>query len=155
MNSAALWADLLRPLPRWANFGAPISRTLKARVKASLLGDGPGQVRCLRVLRLALDFGQADPIELITTLLNASGTADPESLRSVYSIPSNRLIAAPQGEPVQRLDARNAAPRDVLEQALLLGLCTRNLYDPARPVLWTTTSLTRAVELFDPAGFYS
>ena len=43
----------------------------------------------------------------------------------------------------------------VLEQALLLGLCTAYQYDPARPVLWTRASLTRRVELYEPAGFYA
>ena len=45
--------------------------------------------------------------------------------------------------------------RDVLEQALMLGLCTAQIFDADRPVLWTETSLTRAVELFDPVGFYA
>jgi hypothetical protein len=35
-----------------------------------------------------------------------------------------------------------------------LGLCTRHLFDPSRPVLWTRSSVTRALELFDPVGFY-
>ena len=48
------------------------------------------------------------------------------------------------------------APDDeVLRHALLLGLCTAFQFDPARPVLWTRASLTRRVELFEPAGFYS
>ena len=37
----------------------------------------------------------------------------------------------------------------------MLGLCTTQVFDPDRPVLWTTTSLTRFVELFDPRGFYA
>jgi hypothetical protein len=37
----------------------------------------------------------------------------------------------------------------------MLGLCTAHIFDPERPVLWTLNSVTRAVELFDPAGFYS
>jgi hypothetical protein len=40
-------------------------------------------------------------------------------------------------------------------RALLLGLCTAYQYDPARPVLWTRASLTRRVELYEPAGFYA
>ena len=43
----------------------------------------------------------------------------------------------------------------VLREALLLGLCTAWQYDPARPVIWTRASLTRHVELHDPAGFYA
>ena len=47
------------------------------------------------------------------------------------------------------------ADDSILEQALLLGLCTAFQYDPARPVLWTRASLTRRVELYEPAGFYA
>jgi len=43
----------------------------------------------------------------------------------------------------------------ILRQALLLGLCTSFQYDPSRPVLWTRASLTRRVELYEPAGFYA
>ena len=45
-------------------------------------------------------------------------------------------------------------PDDALYQALVLGLCTPWRYDPGRPVLWTRTSLTRQLELFDGGGFY-
>jgi hypothetical protein len=44
---------------------------------------------------------------------------------------------------------------DALYQALVLGLCTAWCYDPRRPVLWTRTSLTRQLELFDGRGFYA
>jgi hypothetical protein len=37
----------------------------------------------------------------------------------------------------------------------MLGLCTNQIFDPGRPVLWTATSLTRTVELFDQRGFYA
>ena len=50
---------------------------------------------------------------------------------------------------------RDGPEREVLEQALLLGLCTAQLFDATRPVLWTHASLTRGLELFDPEGFYA
>ena len=49
----------------------------------------------------------------------------------------------------------HATDESILEQALLLGLCTAFQYDPARPVLWTRASLTRRVELYEPRGFYA
>lgn len=143
------------PPPLRANSGGPASRTRRARISSSLLGDGPGRVCCGRVCRLGLDFGPTDPVEWVTGLLRACGAAGPEALRAAFPLPAGRLIAAPQAEPAARLDARAAPPREVLEQALLLGLCTSDLFDPARPVLWTTRSLTRALELFEPAGFYA
>ena len=47
------------------------------------------------------------------------------------------------------------APDDALFQALVLGLCTPWRYDPGRPVLWTRTSLTRQLELFNGQEFYA
>ena len=49
----------------------------------------------------------------------------------------------------------DADPKKVLRQALLLGLCTTVLYDPERPVLWTRSSLSRCLELYDGGGFYA
>ncbi len=141
--------------PLWANSGGPASRTRKERVQATLLGRDRGHVRCPRVLRVALWFDLLDAVEVMTTMLRKQGFSDPEELRREFSIPSQRLIASVLPENTQRVDARYAEPRIVLEQALLLGLCTQHLYDPARPVLWTTASLRRGLELFDPAGFYA
>ena len=50
---------------------------------------------------------------------------------------------------------KTLVPVDALYQALVLGLCTPWRYDPDRPVLWTRTSLTRQLELFDGRGFYA
>ena len=54
-----------------------------------------------------------------------------------------------------RVPVESASDDAVLEQALLLGLCTAFQYDPARSVLWTRASLTRCVEMHDAAGFYA
>lgn len=150
--------DALR-WPCLTNSGGPSSRTRIERVSATLLGDRTGHVRCPRVYRLGLhfppDLEPADPVDYLSRLLSAHGYEGPESLRRSFAIPTCRLIAAPlTGHPAP-LDVRTSPPRDVLEQALLLGLCTRHLFDPARPVLWTTASLGRRLELFDPAGFYA
>jgi hypothetical protein len=128
-------------------------------VSATLLGSRTGHVRCPRVYRLGLHFAPdlepADPVDHLFRLLAAQGYDGPEALRRSFAIPTCRLIAAPlTGDPAP-LDVRASSPQEVLEQALLLGLCTRHLYDPARPVLWTTASLERRLELFDPAGFYA
>jgi hypothetical protein len=72
----------------------------------------------------------------------------------MFSLPETRLICTPQWEPAARIAVTESSHRAVLEQALMLGLCTAQLFDPARPVMWTFASLTRTLELFDPAGFY-
>lgn len=145
--------------PRWANSGGPSSRTRVERVTSSLLGRDTGQVRCPRLYRLGLRFAAdltpPDPVDYLTRLLAAHGHLDPEALRGRFTIPPIRLLALPFSGPEEGLDVATAPPHQVLEQALLLGLCTRHLYDPARPVLWTTASLGRKLELFDPAGFYA
>jgi len=144
------------PPPLWLNSGGPSSRTRKERIQATLLGREEGHVRCPRILRIGLRFDPlADAVGLMTKILRKQGLRDPESLRDAYAIPGGRLIATPLAATAPRLDARYDEPRAVLEQALLLGLCTAHLYDPGRPVLWTTASLRRGLELFDPAGFYA
>jgi hypothetical protein len=74
-----------------------------------------------------------------------------EILRKSIEIPDKRYICRPYLHPECRLDA---APAEVFRNALILGLCTAQMFDPERPVIWTRASLTRVVELFDPAGFY-
>jgi hypothetical protein len=46
-------------------------------------------------------------------------------------------------------------PEVVLEQALVLGLSTKSLFDPTRPVIWTRASLTRRLNLYEVEGFYA
>jgi hypothetical protein len=136
------------------NTGGPSSRTRKERLNASLLGNDEGTIRCPRVTRLALEFGSVDPVRALHRLLRAEGLGHPEELRELFAAPQEPCICLPDSAP-RKLAVRDAEPKDVLHQALLLGLCTAHAYDPARPVLWTRTSLTRCLELFDAEGFYA
>ena len=106
-------------------------------------------------LPISIDFEGKWPLAVLLRLLAKVGVAGPEALRTLYAIPDRRLLGRPLPPGAPRISAVEAPPERVLEQALLLGLCTRNLYDPARPVLWTEASLTRGIELFDPRGFYA
>jgi hypothetical protein len=141
--------------PLWLNSGGPMSRTRTERVRDSLVGRGVGHVRCPSVHRLALAFEGEDPVDVMHELLGRHGLSSPEDLRAKFRVPAVRLIATPLPPATPRLDARTGPAPDVLLQALMLGLCTQHLYDPARPVLWTAASLGRALELFDPRGFYA
>lgn len=143
------------PPPVLLNSGGPSSRTRKAHVRATLLGRDRGHIRCPRVHRLALWFDLLDPLEVMSGLMSREGFSSAEEIRGEFAIPGSRLLATPLPEHAQRLDARYEDPRKVLEQALMLGLCTQHMYDPERPVLWTRASLRRGLELFDPAGFYA
>ena len=144
------------PHERLANSGGPMSRTRSERIASTLLGRDDGAIRCPRSLRLGLAFPRrADPVKAIETLLRSNGYGSAEDLRDAFALPEGRLICRPLEPNAPRLAVRGGPEREVLEQALLLGLCTAQLFDAARPVLWTHASLTRGLELFDPAGFYA
>jgi len=142
--------------PMLANIGGPMSRTRTECVSSSILGKDDGSIRCPRIIRLGLKFKpRADPLNVLGKILDAEGFTSPEELRDEFMIPSGRLICRPCKDESIRIDVAMSDTRLVLEQALLLGLCTAQLFDSLRPVLWTGTSVTRALELFDPAGFYA
>lgn len=153
-SSASL--DRFNSYVRLANSGGPMSRTRSEHIASTLLGRDQGAIRCPRSLRLGLSFpSRADPVKAIEKLLRSNGFGSAEDLRDKFPLPEGRLICRPLEPKASRLAVRGGPEREVLEQALLLGLCTAQLFDPGRPVLWTQTSLTRGLELFDPAGFYA
>ena len=132
-----------------------MSRTRSMRIASSLLGQEKGHVRCPRIIRLGLRFpGGVDPVVYATAALEEQGYSHPEDLRDRF-VPPDRSYVCRSAPPDARLDVATARAEDVLRQALMLGLCTAHRYDPLRAVLWTQASLTRALELFDPEGFYA
>jgi hypothetical protein len=140
----------------YANSGGPSSRQRTQTISSSILGRDDGFVRCPRVIRLGLVFDEgADPVTVLVNFLAEEGYGGPEALRDEFSLPEERLICRPLAMRQDLLVVRHAPRSRILWQALMLGLCTGQIFDPARPVLWTRTSLTRAVELFDPRGFYA
>ncbi len=144
------------PPELFANAGGPMSRQRSEQITSTLLGRDDGVIRCPRSRRLGLSFpSRADPVKAIERLLASNGFASAEDLRDEFALPEVRLICRPLAVNAPRLAVRGGPEREVLEQALLLGLCTAQLFDPGRPVLWTQASLTRGLELFDPAGFYA
>lgn len=144
------------PQPSLANTGGPMSRTCTEHIASSILGKDDGSIRCPKIIRLGLTFKpRSDPLSVLGKLLTAEGFASPEELRDEFVIPAGRLICRPSKAESIRNEVATSDTRLVLEQALLLGLCTAQIFDPSRPVLWTGTSVTRALELFDPSGFYA
>lgn len=142
-------------VPRLANTGGPMSRTRKERIASTLLGADDGAIRCPRIVRVGINFPNEDPVNLLTDILEKEGFSDPEELRGAFQLPENRLVARPYTRERGVVDVYRDERRDILWNALVLGLCTAQLYDPARPVLWTQAAVTRRLELFDPAGFYA
>ena len=141
------------PLPARANSGGPMSRLRTERITRSILGEGDGCLPCPRREVLALDFGADDPVEAMQAVLARAGLEDPEQLRATFARGLSAMVcrAAPEAPALMVMSA-NAV--DVLRQAFLLGLCTAVLFDPSRPLLWTQSSLTRRLELYDMGAFY-
>lgn len=143
------------PGRRWANSGGPMSRRRTERVRASLLRRDGGLIRLPRVIHAGLRFDESDPIGAVLERLAHSGLDDAEALRSRFAVPATPLLVRVVSNATWRVPVASASDDVVLEQALLLGLCTAYQYDPTRPVLWTRASLTRCVVLHDAAGFYA
>jgi hypothetical protein len=141
--------------PRYANTGGPRSRTRQEQISATLLGNNDGLIHCPRTIRLGLRFENTHPVSCLESLLDEEGFKSPEDLRFEFALPAGRWICRVWNTDVKRILVSRAPRRRVLKQALMLGLCTAQVLDPDRPVLWTETSVTRTLELFDPAGFYA
>jgi len=139
----------------WANSGGPASRRRTERVLASLLRDDSAPLQLPRVIRAGLHFGKREPLGAVLEALARTGLDDAELLRERYAASATPLLVRVVPHARWGVQVARASDDSVLEQALLLGLCTAYQYDPARPVLWTRASLTRRVELYEPAGFYA
>ncbi|MBM3808958.1 MAG: hypothetical protein FJW22_12295 [Acidimicrobiia bacterium] len=136
------------------NSGGPCSRTRSERIRTTVLGDDDGPVRCPKVLRVAIDFGRQSPLRCVERWLRAAGFETGNEARAIVSLPDRRCICQVDPHPVP-VSAGSLTALEGLGLALVLGLCTASFYDPARPVLWTTTSLTRRLVLYDGGGFYA
>lgn len=144
--------SVARPLE--CNSGAPMSRSRELTLQSSILGDGVGHVSCPLVRSIALDFGDADPVPYVRGLMEALGYASPEEARGELLPVLQRCICCVSDElEPDRVDT--LAPEVVLERALVLGLSTKSLFDPARPVIWTRASLLRRLNLYEVEGFYA
>lgn len=137
-----------------ANSGGPRSRSRVEHLGTTVLGNDASPIRCPRVLRVALDFGFDNPLEVARALVRTCGYDDQEDARRAVALPASACICRVDAHAVRQRVA-DIAPDDALFQALVLGLCTPWQYDPRRPLLWTRSSLTRSLELFEAQGFYA
>src|SRR4051812_36510404 len=115
-----------------ANTGGPSSRTRREIVSATLLGNDDDAIRCPCIVRLGLEFPKGDPVLLLGRILAEEGYGSPEDLRDDWTIPHTRLVARSHTLKEGVVDIAHDSRRDILWQALMLGLCTAQLYDPAR-----------------------
>ncbi|MCZ8133061.1 MAG: hypothetical protein O9284_17470 [Steroidobacteraceae bacterium] len=132
-----------------------MSRRRAERVVASLLRDERSRIHLPRTLRAGVNFGGLDPLTCVLRALARLGLDDPEQLRARYPVPVRPLLCRVVPGAAWAPPVASLGDEQLLEQALLLGLCTPFQYDPARPVLWTRASLTRCVELHEAESFYA
>lgn len=143
------------PVPEYrANIGAPMARRREQKISSTILGLEGGPLVCPREYRLAIDFSGREPVSTMRSLLRAVGLDSPEQLRPFFGL-RLRPLACLSTSDITPLQIGLADDQEVLRQAFLLGLCTMVMLDPMRPVLWTQSSLTRRLALFDLEGFYA
>lgn len=132
-----------------------MSRRHSEHLASSILGERDPFLRIPLVLQVGLDFGTCSSVrDLMEDLLSEVGCSNPEELRDLFDHPAGRLMARPAPEQFRPKYVHSEPAEVVLREALILGLATASIYDPARPVLWTNASLTRRLELYDPRNFY-
>jgi hypothetical protein len=136
------------------NSGGPMSRSRELTLRATILGEGSDGICCPKVRQAALDFGGEDPVPYVHRLSEGLGYPSPEAAREALMHLSEPFVCF-VSKRVKPLRVSRAPPEAVLETALILGLSTSSVFDPARPVIWTRTSLTRRLALYDIMGFYS
>jgi hypothetical protein len=138
-----------------ANSGSPMSRTRREQVKSSLLGKVVGKVKLprLRTVGFAINEGR-DPVTAAYDALARLGYRSPEDLRGVFDLPAGPRLVAPSLR-IPELSLESLTDEALLAEALILGLCTKTMYDPTRPVVWTRASLSRRLEMFQTGGFYA
>jgi hypothetical protein len=136
------------------NMGGPMSRSRELTLSSTILGDGVDHVSCPLVASVALDFGDADPVLYVWGLLEGLGYSSPEVARGSLLPILQRCVCCVSSKIAPDRVA-SLEPEVVLEQALVLGLSTKSLFDPSRPVIWTRASLTRRLNLYEVEGFYA
>ena len=166
------------------NSGGPSSRRRSQPLVSSVLGPGRGHVRLPRERDLGFRFDEdTDPLEVVDVLLDELGYGDPAEADAALLPPlppcicalvdraAKDLIATPmivlrptpftcglaKGSRVRGVwdDGQPPIPvEQILVDALILGHCTATHFNPARPILWTRTSLKRHLRLYRSEGFY-
>jgi hypothetical protein len=156
MNTVTAQSHTFLEMPSpLVNMGGPRSRSRTESVSSSLLGECNGLVRCPRVRTVGFVIEDGcDPFARAYHALKSVGCQSPDELRNLFELPPGpRLVAPNLAEP--HLSMASLADEAFLAEALILGLCTKTVYDPRRPVVWTRASLSRSLSMFQTGGFYA
>lgn len=136
-----------------ANMGG--GRTRREVIHATLLGHTTEPIKCPRTRTVGFGFEEGfDVLSHVNGALARLGLRSPEELRHRFKVPEEPCVVIPSVAMPPRVLA-TLSDEEVLAEALVLGLCTKAVYDPRRPVIWTIASLCRRLDLFDTRGFYA
>lgn len=136
------------------NTGGPRSRSRSEPLRTTVLGDRGGPIWCPRVVRVSIAYGRRSPLTWVNQWMVTCGYAEERDARAQIPLPIRPCICQPDPAP-RPAEAATLTAAEGLYLALILGLCTSTYYDPSRPLLWTRTSLTRSLVLYDGEGFYA
>lgn len=147
------WPDVAGDLQK--TMGGPTMRNRSERLVSSLLGKTDGEIRMPKLHTLGFSIPtHVNVLEHAFAVLHRNGFESPEQLRGQFETPQGPSLVAPsQSDSFRLLTALTDA--EFLTEALVLGLCTKSVYDPKRPVLWTMASLSRKLDVFPSGGFYA
>lgn len=159
-SCAGLQVESGRSIPPggfWCNFG-PRVHTRSLSINESLLGDTEKSIAWPLGETVGIWFEKGvSPRVFIEKLLRKEGFTSPEDLRRILKIPSTTLVCQNNNDIAQPfINVRMTDdPTTVLRQALILGLCGPDHYDPNMLVIWTDNRLWRQLDLFVPGRFYA
>ena len=150
----SVWQDPRKDQRRYLfNMGGPMSRTRTETIHATILANPDKPIKCPLVISLGLDFKKKPPASTMEALLKAEGFSSPEELRMEYLTLNKTFVCHVSLTPA-RLPVASSPAKLVLIQAVILGLCTSTYFNPGRPILWTSASLTRCLDLYNMEDFY-
>ena len=148
------WLRERFPWVAW-NTGGPRSRTRTVRVTSSVLtGDLPVHWRHVLMVGIPRQ-GKEDLVARAYRALEDQGFRDPEEAAHAFPRLPRRPLHC---RPIELNSGRHRgkgprAPRRFLFEALVLGRCSENFYDPCKPVIWTNNRLQRDLVLYAPGRF--
>lgn len=151
-----LAGSIQTPDGMWLNMGRP-SRRMTTRIRVTILGNPSITVSWPQTERVGLILKKGkSPLAFVESLLRKEGFESPEELREHFEVPARLLTCRNIPDDSDGLVVADRADAGtVLRQALILGLCGANFYDPNRAVIWTNNRLSRKLDLFEPGRFYA
>ena len=142
-------------LPRF-NFGAPMSRRMEDQFSSTLLDKKEGKIVCPPIMQIGFAPDEnVDFVEIAYYALEREGFESPQQLIGSLPIPKQKRLVMPLLDSSMLPQITALSDREILQKAVILGLCTATFFDPNRPVLWTHASLTRRLTIFKTGGIYA